>query len=196
MYTKQNVDKRIQNTRRWTFEALSMLMEKKDFDAISVTELIEKAGISRATFYRNYTDKKEVITIKVTEFFNSFYDEMTTYYKKRRPLDERVLVYAFFTRIDKEEKIINTIIKADLEKLMIDGLLEIINYYHRKFYKLIKNIDSNETYIFQIIASSVWYLVANWHKEGKKESPKELARIYLYSIRSIYKALFEKRSIV
>ena len=35
-------------------EALLKLMEKKPFNEINVSELCEKAGVARASFYRNY----------------------------------------------------------------------------------------------------------------------------------------------
>ncbi len=53
-------------TRRYIVEALFKLMEKKDFRDITITELTAKAGVGRATFYRNFADKESVIVY----FFN------------------------------------------------------------------------------------------------------------------------------
>ena len=39
--------------------ALMQLLEDKPLSAISVTELTEKAGVSRMTYYRNYQSKEE-----------------------------------------------------------------------------------------------------------------------------------------
>ncbi len=41
--------------------ALMMLMESKDYDDISVTELTEKAGVSRMAYYRNYESKDDIL---------------------------------------------------------------------------------------------------------------------------------------
>lgn len=42
-------------------EALFNLMKKKPFKDITVSELIEKAGVCRASFYRNYLSMEQII---------------------------------------------------------------------------------------------------------------------------------------
>ena len=41
--------------------ALFRLMEKKDFDRISIGEIVELAGVSRNAFYRNYKTKENLL---------------------------------------------------------------------------------------------------------------------------------------
>lgn len=49
------------STREYITQALFELLDKKDIKDITVCELVTKAGISRATFYRNYLDMYQVI---------------------------------------------------------------------------------------------------------------------------------------
>lgn len=42
-------------------EGLWELLEDKSFEKISVSELVERAGIGRVTFYRNFSNKEEVL---------------------------------------------------------------------------------------------------------------------------------------
>ena len=42
-------------------DALLILMNEKDFDDISITEICNKAGVSRMAYYRNYYTKKDII---------------------------------------------------------------------------------------------------------------------------------------
>lgn len=37
------------------------LLRKKDFDKISIIEIIEHAGVSRNSFYRNFKDKEDIL---------------------------------------------------------------------------------------------------------------------------------------
>src|ERR1700685_4317633 len=53
----ENLDPRIRRTRLALQQALGRLLETKEFDAISVQEIAEAAGVNRATFYDHYTDK-------------------------------------------------------------------------------------------------------------------------------------------
>ena len=43
-------------------DALFLLLEHKSFQAITIKELTEKAGVSRLTFYRNFHAKEDILT--------------------------------------------------------------------------------------------------------------------------------------
>ncbi|MCL2269937.1 MAG: TetR/AcrR family transcriptional regulator [Treponema sp.] len=56
-----NNNRQVQRTKSWIFEALMLLMDEKPYDKITVSDIAEKAGVARPTFYRNYNDKDEVV---------------------------------------------------------------------------------------------------------------------------------------
>jgi AcrR family transcriptional regulator len=56
-----SVDPRIVRSRRMLMEALLRLLGKKEFDAISIQEIADEAGLNRATFYLHYTDKNALL---------------------------------------------------------------------------------------------------------------------------------------
>ena len=41
--------------------ALIELMKVRDYDAISITDITQKAGVSRMAYYRNYTSKEDIL---------------------------------------------------------------------------------------------------------------------------------------
>ena len=47
-------------TRQCLQEALIILLEKKNFEEISVTDICKKAGVSRMAFYSNFLSKEEL----------------------------------------------------------------------------------------------------------------------------------------
>lgn len=195
MFENEKVDMRIKYTREWTFEALYKLLQIKSFNDIKISEIIDKAGISRATFYRNFDSKEDIVKIKVRSMFHDFHKMMLQFYAINQPDDETLLIGEFFKRIDEEEKLIDTVIKSNLEYVMIDGILEIMYYYKERFYELVKSNKRTEDYIMDMVASSCWTLLSRWHKSGKEESASRLAKIYLGAFRSIYIALFEDRKL-
>ena len=194
MFNIEKVDMRVKYTREWTFEALSKLMEHKTFPEIKVSEIIVKAGISRATFYRNFSTKEDIVKLKVKMLFEDFFKDMATFYKEVDSFDEQFLIVKFFNKINEEEKVIDTVIRCNLEYLMVEGILLIINYYKDEFYQLVNSNKISEEYIMDIVASSTWTLLSRWYKTGKKETPSRLSKIYLSAFRSVYIALFEDRS--
>ena len=61
-------DPRIRRTRDLLGDALVRLMQEKPFDAITVQELLDRAGVGRTTFYTHYRDKQDLFLSDVEEF--------------------------------------------------------------------------------------------------------------------------------
>ena len=81
-YVKQQITK-----------ALISLMKKKKITDISISEICDKAQVGRASFYRNYDSKEEVIE-KHTEFLiRSWADQMD--------MDPGANIYNFFASLFK-----------------------------------------------------------------------------------------------
>jgi AcrR family transcriptional regulator len=64
-------NRQVQRTCSWILEAVMLLMDEKPYDKITVSDIVEKAGIARQTFYRNFKDKDEVIVRYFSTIFNS-----------------------------------------------------------------------------------------------------------------------------
>ncbi len=190
MYQNEKVDMRVKYTREWTFEALYRLLEVKKYEKIKISEIITKAGISRATFYRNFNTKDDIVKLKVKTFFNEVFISLYERIKDFNQKDELFLIQSFFKRVDEEEKLIDTVIKTKLEYLMVSGILELINLRREQFYSIVTVNKNTETYTMEIVASSAWTLLSKWHRSGKEESSGELANIYSQAFNSIYIALF------
>lgn len=54
-------DRRSLRTRRLVNTALMDLLLEKRFDAITVQDLLDRAGIGRSTIYTHYFDKDDVL---------------------------------------------------------------------------------------------------------------------------------------
>ncbi len=51
-------------------DALLLLMRKKDYKDISITEICEKAGVTRMSFYRNFESKEDILKKWTTDVKN------------------------------------------------------------------------------------------------------------------------------
>ena len=51
-------------------EALLFLLEKKEYDSITVKEICEKAGVNRSTFYMHY-DTKDDLLVETMKYINA-----------------------------------------------------------------------------------------------------------------------------
>jgi AcrR family transcriptional regulator len=50
-----------QQSQRWIIQALLNLLEQKEYDKISVSEICRKADLDRRIFYRNFDSKNDVL---------------------------------------------------------------------------------------------------------------------------------------
>jgi AcrR family transcriptional regulator len=71
--TKNKTDRRIQRTRQSLHTALLELIKKKDYDAISIEEITDRANVGRATFYLHYKDKEDLL---LEEFREMAYEKV------------------------------------------------------------------------------------------------------------------------
>ena len=65
---KKKTDPRIQRTREVLGDALIGLIQEKSFDSITVQHVLDRAGVSRSTFYQHYRDKEDLFISDVEEF--------------------------------------------------------------------------------------------------------------------------------
>jgi AcrR family transcriptional regulator len=57
----ENTDPRVLRSRQMLMEALLRLLNRKEFDDISIQEIADEATLNRATFYLHYPDKNALL---------------------------------------------------------------------------------------------------------------------------------------
>ncbi|MGI4831786.1 MAG: TetR/AcrR family transcriptional regulator [Janthinobacterium lividum] len=62
-------DRRVLRSRRMLIDALGKLLKKRDFNELSVQEIVDEADLTRATFYLHYPDKGALLEAMSTERF-------------------------------------------------------------------------------------------------------------------------------
>ena len=59
--SREGVDPRVARTTRALGRALVALVEERAFDAITVQDVLDRAGVGRATFYAHFRNKQDVL---------------------------------------------------------------------------------------------------------------------------------------
>jgi AcrR family transcriptional regulator len=63
----KRVDRRVQRTRQLLSDALMSLIVEKDYNSITVQNIIDRANLGRSTFYAHYQDKEELLLSGIEE---------------------------------------------------------------------------------------------------------------------------------
>lgn len=107
-------------TRHYVIQALFKLMSVYEYDKISVTDIAEKAGVGRATFYRYFKRKEEIIIYyfehnrKGFEFSQRFYPRCKNDYIQ--------IVVNVLTMFKENKEPLKLLRKARLEYIYLDYL--------------------------------------------------------------------------
>jgi AcrR family transcriptional regulator len=64
-------DRRIQKTQNLLREALVSLIHEKNYDAIVVKEILDRANVGRSTFYTHFRDKDELLVSGIHDMLRS-----------------------------------------------------------------------------------------------------------------------------
>ncbi len=67
----RRIDPRVVRTRQALYDALMRLVQRKTYDAITVQDIADEAGVRRATFYLHFRDKQELLTQTVRMHFEA-----------------------------------------------------------------------------------------------------------------------------
>ncbi|MCM3570984.1 TetR/AcrR family transcriptional regulator [Neobacillus mesonae] len=56
------LDPRVIRTRRLLIDALVNLIVVEGYEAVTIREIVRKAGVNRSTFYLHFRDKQDIVT--------------------------------------------------------------------------------------------------------------------------------------
>lgn len=86
-------DKRIRKTKKAIKRAFLDLLQYRPFDGITVTELCEKADVSRITFYAHYADKIELADEICGDLLQLARDDYHAMQKQNNPTGDPIQSY-------------------------------------------------------------------------------------------------------
>lgn len=148
-------------------DALFELMQTKSLGEISINELVAKSGASRASFYRNYTSKEQILEEYLTDTFSSIFAHGQS----------------SAGGITDEVRMIFEDIRSQRGKLAIlrkAGLLNRIDpyIYEHTMLQLTKYGMLNEKYEPFFFAGAAAAIIKAWIEFDFEESPDEISCIF------------------
>lgn len=158
-------DKRIIKTRKSLYDAfVSLLGEKNNYD-ISISELTNRAGIARQTFYLNFNNKEDIILWKGIQLYDLYREEVPRVNSEKDRLE--LLIDHFrsnksFYKIVQKTNQENNIYKLFQETLFsMKAGQSIVGFYHNLYhaagiwnclyYWSINEFDDSEEDVLQVL---------------------------------------------
>lgn len=161
-------------SRHYIITALFKLMSDYEYNDISVTDIAKKAGVGRATFYRYFKSKEDVII----NYFDSEAKEYLNnqHYYPRCKEDYIQIVFNIMDKFYKHKEQFKLIRKARLEYLY----LEYLNYnFGKLFDSSYPNLSNYTSYLY---AGMLFNISMQWLGNECTEDVHNLAEIIVNAI--------------
>ena len=167
-------DKNSENfiVRESIFSALMQLMEKEKFDAITITEITTRAGVSRMAYYRNYKDKKEIILSYMDELFETYWKNI---YNK--PQDDFQSACLYFNYFRENKKLLINILDSGLTQFVLEKHNLYLQTIFKDLYNHITLESKKEKYVIDFLSGGLFKILISWAENGMEESNDYMAKI-------------------
>jgi len=169
-----NLKKYNQESNQITRESLEIslmqLLEKKELKKITISELVERAGVSRAAFYRNYSSKEQILE----EIFKNTVRGITDKLEEFNFKTEMYQIWLFlFKEAKKEARVISLAIDYNFEKLLTQAVFDFLEKRNRNAKKM------TNSYMNSFWSSAVVSVLSKWIKDGMKVPAEKIASLGL-----------------
>lgn len=175
----QKTDKRVRRTRDALGDAMIALMQEKPFEEVTVRQVLERAGVSRSTFYEHYSGKNDLFMSDVEEFFGM----MASLLERKKEKSNRVVpvaeMLAHFGEMGEFVRAMNAAGKLQDVMEMGRGLFaqgierRLANRVEGKNLSAFERAASAEALAGAFISLATW-----WISRGRKATPEEMDTLY------------------
>ena len=143
--------------------ALLDLMKKKPFSLINISELCERAGVSRASFYRNFNSKEDILLA----FLKRIMDEWWQKFEKK-PQSEFFDTFwsELIGQYSKNKEFINLLIDNNLTYIIKDHIFMCCRQE--------PDCDEFRSYVCSVLAGAVYGYVDEWCRRGMKDKSPDI----------------------
>ena len=149
------------NLEEYIEEALLKLMKEKEFKNITITDITNKAGVSRISFYRKFSSKEDVVKSYLTK-------ALKDWGKRWEESGDTNIAYQIFKFFYEQKEVLPLLYQSNLQYLLEENILSACGYK--------EGMNEIEDYIKVMVAYIIYGWCTEWYKRGMKETPEEMSK--------------------
>ncbi len=180
------MDRRQTKTREAIFSAFTSLLSQKNYNRISVQDIIDAANIGRTTFYAHFETKDYLLKDLCEELFGHIIDTATglpnEYYHCTCASKSDCVFLHLIKHLQENDRNILELLSSQNNEIFLRYFKSnlkklIITEYAAK--GILKNSKLPEDYLVNHISSSFVETVEWWISRNMKETPEEITQYFL-----------------
>ena len=177
--SNEKTDARVRRTRDALGDALVALMQEKAFDTITVQDVLDRAHVSRSTFYSHYSDKDDLLMSDAEEFF----ERLAMALSAHGDHSDRVFpVQEFFTHLADVQPFYKALVKSGrFQENMELARGHFARGIERRLSELprARSIPANELPAIAFThAGALLSLLTWWLDRGMREPPEQMDALF------------------
>lgn len=150
-------------------DALLMLLKKKPLDKITIDELTAKADVGRATYFRYFKSKRDVITFRLLSLWKQFQEQHVRNKDPESPFADYARCCFDFCYEIRDLHIL--LFQTNNEDILLQTYL--------MFFSSDDHAPWQDRYYNSFYAYGLFGLLKEWVVSGYQESPAEIASFYM-----------------
>ena len=172
-------DARIRRTRDALGDALVALLHERPFEAITVQQVLDRAGVGRSTFYSHYTDKNDLLLSDAEDFFEGVAGFLS---RSAEPSTRVAPVREFFSHVADFHKFRASLVASGkLRDVMELGQGQIARGIEKRLSELPQSkalTPARRAALSQAFAGAMFSLLYWWLGHSKQASPAQMDDLF------------------
>jgi AcrR family transcriptional regulator len=170
-------DRRRARTRDRLGDALMRLIQEQPFEELTVQDVLDRAGVSRSTFYSHYRGKNDLFLSDVDDFLGA----MAGILARRRERSHRVApVRELFAHVADEERLHRALTESGrIHEFMELALEHFARAIEKRLVERSRGIAKDDRKaLSHALAGALMALMSWWLVRGRPGSPEVMDRLF------------------
>lgn len=174
------MDRRIRRTRKLLSQALLSLVLEKSFDQITVQDITDEADLNRATFYKHFGSKEELLAVSLSAYF----EELTKRIEaetSHEPIWESIYaIQLVFEHVEEHAALYKVLLGKQGLGYVINFIIEYTAVYNQTEIEAscdTKNMEIPVELVARHFAGSLYATLIWWLENDMPYTPKEMAEM-------------------
>ena len=174
-------------------KALLSLLEKKTFEYITISEICEKAGVNRSTFYLHYENTRDLLKETIsyildsfTSYFNVDAENITSRFancdlQELNYINEKYL-YPYLLFIKENKRVFFAVLS---QPITFDSNIIFQRLFDNIFNPILDRFHyprDEQNYVMMFYLNGITAIITEWLKDDCKKSIEEISNIIHYCI--------------
>jgi AcrR family transcriptional regulator len=179
--TKRKVDRRILRTRRQLAEAMLSLLLEKNYDAITIQDITERADLNRATFYLHYGAKDDLLVNSLEARFDELVAQMEQIVTPSATWEDNRDILMVYQHVEMYSSLYQVLLGENGRAYVINRIIDYIAEVGMRFCEMSlgPSVQTNPLFVMMSrhIAGSLYALLTWWLTEEMPYSAEKMTEI-------------------